>query len=348
MRILLTGAAGFVGSHIAELLGADGRHEVIAIDSMLPQAHRSLDVPAGVQHVDVLDAAGLDGVLRGVDAVCHQAAAVGAGVDADDAPLFAANNDLGTAEVLAAMARAGCQRLVLASSMVVYGDGAYVDENGRPARPVPRTVDDLRAGRFERLLSDGRAASWALTDEEAPIAPNGFYAASKAAQEFYCAAWARATGGAVTALRYHNVYGPRMPRDTPYAGVASIFRSALAAGLPPRVFEDGRQARDFVHVHDVARANLLALDEDGIVAPFRAFNVCSGTPITIGEVAEIVGGAAAGVADEARRPVVTGEFRAADVRHVVASPRRAAAELGFTAQINPQAGLAGFANAPLR
>ncbi|GAA1081014.1 NAD-dependent epimerase/dehydratase family protein [Tsukamurella spumae] len=343
MRVLLTGAAGFIGSQISDLLHERGGHEVIGIDTMLPQAHDTDETPDGVLRLDLLDARGLDEVLRGVDVVCHQAAAVGAGVDAADAPLFAANNDLGTAELLAAMARADCRRLVLASSMVVYGDGSFVDSAGRPARPLPRTVDDLRAGRFERILPDGTVARWTLTDEDAPISPNGLYAASKAAQEFYAAGWARATGGSVIALRYHNVYGPRMPRDTPYAGVASIFRSALAAGRAPRVFEDGRQTRDFVHVRDVARANLLALQADPR-ASFRTYNVCSGVPVMIGEVARILARDTAG----APEPVVTGEFRAPDVRHIVADPARAAAELGFTAAIGPERGLAEFATAPLR
>ncbi|CAM3863817.1 NAD-dependent epimerase/dehydratase family protein [Tsukamurella ocularis] len=343
MRILLTGAAGFIGSHVADLLTEGIGHEVVGIDGMLPQAHGTVEVPAGVERLNLLDPAGLDEVLRGVDVVCHQAAAVGAGVDAADAPLFAANNDLGTAELLAAMARAGCRRLVLASSMVVYGDGAYVDADGQPALPLPRAVADLRAGRFERPLPGGGTARWALTGEDAPIAPNGLYAASKAAQEFYAAAWARATDSAVIALRYHNVYGPRMPRDTPYAGVASIFRSALAAGRAPRVFEDGGQTRDFVHVRDVAAANLLAV---GAAAdrPFRAYNVCSGVPVTIGDVATHLARGTAG----APAPVVTGEFRVSDVRHIVADPARATAELGFTAAIGPERGLTEFATAPLR
>lgn len=342
MRVLLTGAAGFIGSHIAGHLVQAG-HEITAIDSMLPQAHLNDELPQGVIRADLLDADALDLALRGVDVVCHQAAAVGAGVDAADAPLFAANNDLGTAELLAAMARSGCRRLVLASSMVVYGDGAFVAGDGRPVTPLPRTVDDLRAGRFERLLPDGTAARWALTGEDAPIRPNGLYAASKAAQEFYAAAWARVTDGSVVALRYHNVYGPRMPGDTPYAGVASIFRSALEAGRAPRVFEDGGQTRDFVHVSDVARANLLALETESATG-FRPYNVCSGVPVTIGGVAGILARSSPGGA----APVVTGEFRAPDVRHIVADPRRATAELGFTASVSPEQGLAEFATAPLR
>ena len=145
----------------------------------------------------------------------------------------------------------------------------------------------------------------------------------------------------MTALRYHNVYGPHMPRDTPYSGVAAIFRSSLAAGEAPRVFEDGGQVRDFVHVHDIARANLAAVE--AARPGFEPFNVCSGQPVTIGEVASTLADAAGGQA-----PVVTGQYRSGDVRHVVASPARATAELGFTAEVSPTAGIAEFAGAPLR
>jgi dTDP-L-rhamnose 4-epimerase len=342
MRVVLTGAAGFIGSHVHALLREAG-HRVVALDVMLPQAHgRGVPPPTGVRAVDVRDGAGLAAALAGADAVCHQAAVVGAGVNAADAPAFASHNDLGTATLLAAMHASGVSRLVLASSMVVYGDGAFTDATGAPVRPPERTAADLAAGRFERYLPSGEPARWALTGEDAPIAPQSLYAASKAAQEFYCAAWARATGGSVTALRYHNVYGPRMPRDTPYAGVASIFRSALAAGRAPRVFEDGGQTRDFVHVTDVARANLAALHHDP-PGGCAAYNVCSGTPVTIGEVAGILSDGAGGPP-----PQVTGEYRLSDVRHIVADPARARAELGFTALVSPRAGLARFATDPLR
>ena len=176
--------------------------------------------------------------------------------------------------------------------------------------------------------------------EEAPADPRNVYAATKIAQEHLCASFARETGASYAALRYHNVYGPRMPRDTPYAGVASIFRSALAAGGVARVFEDGAQRRDFVHVRDVARANLLALDGDAE----GAFNVASGTPRTVLDMAEALTRAVA----PDREPVVTGEWRAGDVRHVFASADAAAERLGFTAREDFDAGMREFAAAPLR
>ncbi|MEU8900493.1 NAD-dependent epimerase/dehydratase family protein [Nocardia sp. NPDC048505] len=341
MRVLLTGAAGFIGSHIQQALERAG-HEVVAIDLMLAAAHGpEAPAPLGTHHLDVRDPEALDSVLPGIDAVCHQAAVVGAGVNAQDAPAYASHNDLGTAVLLAAMDRAGCRRLVLASSMVVYGEGCY-RAGGSVVAPPGRTTADLRAGRFEhRDPATGGELEWATVEENAPLHPRSLYAASKLAQEHYAAAWATATDSTVTALRYHNVYGDGMPRDTPYSGVAAIFRSALAAGAAPRVFEDGRQMRDFVHVRDIAAANLAALEQP--LERFTALNVASGHPVSIGAVAGILSAAHGGP-----DPVVTGEFRSGDVRHIVASPARARQLLGFAAAVTPEQGLAEFATAPLR
>ena len=342
MRVLLTGAAGFIGSRIAATLTARG-HEVVAVDAMLPAAHREGSAPPqGCARVDVRDAEAVAALLPGIDVVCHQAAVVGAGVNAADAPSYALNNDAGTAILLAEMYRAGVQRLVLASSMVVYGQGAYrCDEHG-PVDPSPRTRDDLEHGIFEhRCPIGGEELSWQLVGEDAPLRPRSLYAASKVAQEHYALAWAESTGGSVVALRYHNVYGPGMPRDTPYSGVAAIFRSALQRGEPPTVFEDGGQMRDFVHVHDVAAANAAAVDHDG--GGFAAVNVCSGRPIRILDVASALCDATGG-----RPPVISGQYRSGDVRHIVADPAGAAALLGFRAEIDPGDGLREFAFAPLR
>ncbi|GAA0485175.1 UDP-glucose 4-epimerase [Paractinoplanes deccanensis] len=343
-HILVTGGAGFIGSAVtAALLAAN--HDVSVLDSAHPAAHHEPpEVPDGVallHRADLRDRAAVQGALRGVDAVVHQAALVGLGAGPRDLPEYVGCNDLGTAVLLAAMAEAGVRRLVLASSMVVYGEGAYRCERHGPVRPAPRDPAGLAAGRFEPPCpACGAALSPALVDEDSPMDPRSVYAATKVAQEHLCALWARECGAAVAALRYHNVYGPGMPRDTPYSGVAAIFRSSLEQGRAPQVYEDGAQLRDFVHVTDVAAANLAALTVgDG----FHPYNIASGRPTTVGEMAAALADAFGGPS-----PEVTGRFRLGDVRHVLASPERAAAELGFRAAVPPATGLREFACAPLR
>jgi dTDP-L-rhamnose 4-epimerase len=351
VRILVTGGAGFIGSHVADLLAERG-HEPLLLDSLLPQAHGSPEPPKWSERHelvagDVRDAELLGRLLPSVDAVCHQSAMVGHGVDPSDAPDYASHNDYGTAVLLAAMYRAGIDRLVLAGSMVVYGEGRYECPSHGVVRPGPRRAQEIAAGQFEPPCPDcGRPLTDLLVPEDAPLDPRSTYAATKLAQEHLATAWARQTGGTVWSLRYHNVYGPRMPRDTPYAGVASIFRSALTRGEAPRVLEDGRQRRDFVHVTDVAEANLLALEAacgSATTGALEAVNVCSGQPHTVGELATTLAAAMGGPA-----PVVVGGARPADVRHVVADPAKARALLGFTAATGFEQGVAAFAFAELR
>jgi dTDP-L-rhamnose 4-epimerase len=270
---------------------------------------------------------------------------VGLGTDILDIAGYVAHNDLGTAVVLRELARSGFGgRLVQASSMVVYGEGRYACPEHGDVRPGPRTVTDLEGGRFEPPCPRcGAALTPAAIPEDAPPDPRNVYAATKLHQEHLATAFSRETAVPVTSLRYHNVYGPRMPRDTPYAGVASIFVSALNAGRPPQVFEDGGQLRDFVHVRDVARANVLALLADAPVP--GAFNVCSGVPRSVGDMARTLH--AAGF-DGVPPPETTGAYRLGDVRHVFASPDLARERLGFTATEDFAVGMAEFARAPLR
>jgi dTDP-L-rhamnose 4-epimerase len=352
MRILVTGGAGFVGSHIVDRLIASG-HEVRVLDALLPLAHRTtpeyLEPAAEYVYGDVIDPEVVDRSLRGIDAVCHQAAMVGLGVDMGDAPAYVRHNDLGTAVLLRALAqRRFAGRLVLASSMVVYGEGGYRCDRHGPAQPAPRRIADLEAGRFEVTCPGcgGPLLPEAVRETRCPD-PRNIYAATKLHQEHLCAAFARESGATVIALRYHNVYGPRMPRDTPYAGVASIFASALADDRAPRVFEDGGQRRDFVHVRDVARANVAALTTLEAAPPgsFDAVNVASGQPRTIREMAEALADAHG---PSAPRPVLTGEFRLGDVRHIFASSEKASTRLGFTVEEEFAAGMAEFAHASLR
>jgi len=344
MRVLLTGGAGFIGQHVlAELLQRG--HEVSVLDSLRADVHRSGQAwtpPGGVELrvADVRDAAAVEAALAGVEAVVHLAAKVGLGVDVADLPDYASSNDAGTAVLLAAMARLGIGRLTLASSMVVYGEGLGVcPEHGRVA-PGPRLEAALVAGDFEPPCPIcGKPLGTSLVGEDTPLDPRNAYASSKTAQEYYTANWARVTGGSAAMMRYHNVYGPGMPRDTPYAGVAAIFTSALRAGKPPRVFEDGRQRRDFVHVRDIAAATVAACEahDRGVIA----FNVGSGTPRTVGEMAEALSRALGGPA-----PVVTGQYRLGDVRHITAESRRVRDVLGWHPRVEFMEGMAELARAP--
>ncbi|HUO75286.1 MAG TPA: NAD-dependent epimerase/dehydratase family protein [Solirubrobacteraceae bacterium] len=353
MRILVTGGAGFIGSHIVDALLAGG-HEVRVLDALHPSVHRVapayLDPRAELIRGDVSDPAVVARAARGADAVCHQAAKVGLGLEIADISAYVRDNCLGTAVLLAGLAAQDFSgRVVLASSMVVYGEGRYRCPSHGPTAAPPRSAADLAAGRFEPPCPRcGAALEPLAVPEAAAVDPRNIYAATKLHQEHLCFAFSRETGVPVTALRYHNVYGPRMPRDTPYSGVAAIFASALAAGRAPRVFEDGRQLRDFVHVRDVAHANVLALTQ--AQPAVGAFNVASGTPRSVGEMALALHGADGAAAGVSARPlpVITGEYRLGDVRHVFASTERAACELDFIAREDFLAGIAEFARAPLR
>ena len=348
MLILVTGGVGFIGSHIVDE-ALRGGHGVRVLDSLRADVHpgdAAPGTPEGVELIrgDVRDPSAVSDALRGVDLVCHQAAKVGLGVSLADAPDYTDSNLTGTAVLLAAMAAGEVRRLVLASSMVVYGEGAYLGPDGH-VRPPARREDDLRRGRFEPQDASGRPLRPVLVGEDDQLDPRNVYAASKLGQEHLTAAWARATGGRAALLRYHNVLGAGMPQGTPYAGVASLFRSSLERGEPPRVFEDGRQRRDFVDARDVATANLAAAawtgsEPDGTV---RAFNIGSGVVHTIGELASRLSAALGGPP-----PVVTGEYRLGDVRHITADSSRARAELDWTPQHPFETAVADFALAPLR
>ncbi len=348
MRVLVTGGAGFIGSAIVDHL-VEGGHRVTVLDNLSPSAHAvEPDYLNPDAHYVWADLADLDAVARaasGMDAVCHQAARVGLGVDFDDVSAYVADNDAGTANLLRALyGQRWHGRLVLASSMVVYGEGGYTcGEHGR-VRPGPRRKEDLDAARFEPGCPICAAAlSPVDLDEETALDPRNVYAATKVHQEHLSAAFARETGSTLCSLRYHNVYGPRMPRDTSYAGVASIFRSAFASGRAPEVLEDGGQRRDFVHVSDVARANLVALTADEAVT--GPLNIASGEVHTVWEMATALRSA---FGPQTPAPVITGGYRIGDVRHLTASPARAQRCLGLRAAVSFDQGMSEFAAAALR
>jgi dTDP-L-rhamnose 4-epimerase len=327
MKVLLTGGAGFIGGATAGALSRAGA-EVSVFD-------RALDPRDDITDLDRVRAA-----VQGCHAVVHLAAKVGLGIDLDDMDDYVRTNDLGTAIVLRATAAARVRRLVYASSMVVYGEGAYECLRHGPITPPPRTPTDLSAGHFDPrcpICGDGLVPG--LVPESAPLDPRNTYAATKVHGEHLADCWARETNASVAALRFHNVYGPGLPVDTPYAGVAAIFRSRVMHGEPPLVYEDGRQRRNFVHVDDVAKAVVAATKAD--LPPGRtALNIGTHEIHTVGQMAELMAAAMGGPP-----PVTTGQYRLGDVRHITADCSKAARVLGCSSGIRLVDGLADLIDA---
>lgn len=321
MKVLLTGGAGFIGQPTARALGRAGV-DVTVFD-------RALDA-----RDDVTDLERVRGALEGCHAVVHLAAKVGLGISLDDMDDYVRTNDLGAAIVLRAAA-GKVPRLVYASSMVVYGEGAYECPQHGPVKPPPRAPADLSVGRFDpRCPVCGEDLVPALVPESAPLDPRNTYAATKVHGEHLASTWARETSASAAALRFHNVYGSGLPLDTPYAGVAALFRSRLTHGDPPLVNEDGRQRRNFVHVEDVARAVVAATVAD--LPPGRtAVNIGTAEIHSVGQMAELMSTAMGGPA-----PVVTGRYRLGDVRHITADCSKAARVLGWSSRIRLEDGIA--------
>lgn len=352
MRIVVTGGAGFIGGAVVLAL-LEKSHDVVVLDSLRPDVHRgggdAARARTGAQGVrlvegDVRDVSLMRQHLQGVDAVVHLAAKVGLGVDLDDMDDYVSCNALGTAAVLRGCHDAGVKRLVQASSMVVYGEGAYDCAQHGAVAPPPRDEQRLAAGLFEPACPHcGLDLVPALVVEDAAMDPRNTYAATKVSQEQLAAIWARETGSRATSLRLHNVYGPGMPRSTPYAGVAAIFWSASTTGQPPQVFEDGGQRRDFVQVDDIAAAFVAAVQKERTVGTsdaageHTAYNVGSGVVHTVGDLAAELSLLASGPP-----PEVTGRYRLGDVRHITATSSRAQRELGWTATVPFREGLAGL------
>ncbi|WP_419805387.1 NAD-dependent epimerase/dehydratase family protein [Terriglobus sp.] len=344
-NVLITGGAGFVGSHLADGLLRQG-HAVRVLDDLTPQVH-----PGGLRpeylsndveliHGDVRDPNLLKDVLNGIDVIYHFAATVGVGQSMYEISRYMSVNTQGTAELLQAVldTKAPVEKIVVASSMSIYGEGRYVGADGKSYAPPVRTVEQLKRGDWEVSVGDSGPLKPVPTDEDKPSEINSMYALSKRDQEELCMIYGRTYGLPVTALRFFNIYGTRQALSNPYTGVAAVFASRMLNGKQPLIFEDGEQQRDFVSIHDIVRANILAMDAPK--SNGEVINVGSGKPVSIRRIAELL---ASALGSRGLEPVVTGKYRAGDIRHCYADISKARALLGYEAQVSHEEGFAELA-----
>jgi dTDP-L-rhamnose 4-epimerase len=331
MKALVTGGAGFIGSHLVDRLLADG-FEVRVLDSLDPQVHdggrpEHLSGEAELVVGDVRDGDAVARALDGVDRLVHLAAAVGVGQSMYEIERYTSVNAIGAAVLLerALAVRDRLEKVVVASSMSIYGEGLYrCPAEDVEVAPQPRGEAQLARREWElRCPSCGAELEPLPTPESKPLQPTSVYAVGKRDHEELTLAVGRAYGIPATALRFFNVYGPRQALSNPYTGVAAIFASRLLNGRPPVVFEDGRQSRDFVHVADVAAAVRAALEPGA--ADHEALNVAAGDPVTVLDVAAAL---ADGLGVDVE-PEVRNEYRAGDIRHCFGDPGRSRGLLGW-------------------
>lgn len=354
LHILVTGGAGFIGSHIVDLLLEKG-HRVRVLDNLAPQVHgnigntppKYLNPEAEFIHGDVCDPDTVRRALDGIDVVYHKAAAVGVGQSMYEILDFCNTNVLGTAnllEIIIGEFRDQIQRIIVASSMSIYGEGRYMDpETGCFVIPAERTGEQMAAGQWELYVpGTQRFTVPAPCDENKLVNPTSIYAINKRDQEEMVLITGRAYRIPAVALRYFNVYGPRQALSNPYTGVAAIFCGCYLNENPPTIFEDGKQSRDFVHVHDIARANLMALEKDEAVG--QAINIGTGTSTPILEVDRLLRENLCGnrAGDSSIQPKITGRFRTGDIRHCYADITRARELLGYEPSIAYRDGVPGL------
>lgn len=353
-RILVTGGAGFIGSHIVDALIEKG-YRVRVFDSLDPQVHGQregrapeyLNKEAEFIHGDVRDLEALDRALEGVEAVYHEAAAVGVGQSMYQIRAYTEVNTLGTANLLELIVnkhRAHIRKMIVASSMSIYGEGRYIDpETGEIVTPLPRTNEQMEAGQWEMLIPGPalpvRAAQPVACDELKPLDPTSIYAINKRDQEEMILTTGRAYGIPAVALRYFNVYGPRQALSNPYTGIAAIFSARFLNNKGPIIFEDGAQSRDFIHVRDIARANVMALEREE--ANWEAINVGTGVATTVHQVARMIleNLHPDRVNDPQLQPSIPGQFRSGDIRHCIADISKARRLLAYEPTVRYEDGV---------
>jgi dTDP-L-rhamnose 4-epimerase len=344
LNILVTGGAGFIGSHLVDALIEKG-HRVRILDSLVPQVHgdripEHLNKAAEFNKGDICDRLNVAKALEGIDVVYHEAAEVGVGQSMYEITRYVKANDLGTAVLLEEMIKRPGQfrKLIVASSMSIYGEGAYFcDTCDKKIFPYLRPEEQLAAHDWEFTCQEcGSALRPAGTSEDKPLFPTSVYAVSKQDQEQYCLIVGRAYKIPTVAFRYFNVYGTRQALSNPYTGVCAIFSSRLLNDQPPVIFEDGEQTRDFVHVSDIVQANLLALETDR--ADYQAVNIGTGRAISVRDIARSL---AKGLGKNIE-PETVGKYREGDIRHCVADISKARALLNYEPKVELENGLEGL------
>lgn len=334
-NVLITGGAGFVGSHLADGLLREG-HTVRVLDNLTPQVHQKklptyLSPDVEIVYGDVRDRDGLLHALKDIDVVYHFAAAVGVGQSMYEISRYMEVNTIGTAQLLQVLldSKANLEKLIVASSMSIYGEGRYSCPDCGPVAPPIRTNTQLRSGAWEiNCPACGKVVVPVPTAEDKPSQVTSVYALSKRDQEELCLVFGRTYDIPVVALRFFNIYGTRQALSNPYTGVAAIFASRLLNDQPPLIFEDGNQQRDFVSIHDIVRANLLAMKRPQ--ANGQIINIGTGQPITINKVAELLSQALG----KDIPPVITQQYRSGDIRHCYADLTRAREVLGYEPRVS--------------
>jgi dTDP-L-rhamnose 4-epimerase len=339
-KILLTGGAGFIGSHLADEL-LDNGYEVKVLDCLASQVHGSsgarpsyLDSEAELIRGDVRDKKAVREALRGVDAVFHLAAMVGVGQSMYEVAEYTSVNNEGTATLLQALIECPVERLIVASSMSLYGEGLYRDAEGSLVEGKERSLAQLKSRQWELRDEHGDTLTPLPTPESKPPTLASVYALSKYDQEQMSLMIGRAYQIPTVALRFFNVYGTRQALSNPYTGVLAIFAARLLNGNPPMIFEDGLQERDFVSVYDIAQACRLALEVPE--AAGRVFNVGSGQHYTIKELAKRMSQV---MGKEYLEPEITGKYRMGDIRHCFADISLARQILGYEPRTSLEHGL---------
>jgi dTDP-L-rhamnose 4-epimerase len=342
VKILVTGGAGFVGSHLVDALLEAG-HDVRVLDNLYADVHGPdgkrpdhLSAGAELQVGDVRDPDAVRRALAGVEIVFHLAAIVGVGQSMYEIGRYVSANSLGAAVLLEEIAARPnrIRKMLVASSMSIYGEGAYRSASGEVVHPGLRSEADLAARRFELEGADGRPLQAIPTPEEKPLQPTSIYAVTKRDHEEMFLSVGAAYGIPAVALRYFNIYGTRQALSNPYTGVVAIFSSRLLNRHRPMIFEDGLQSRDFVHVSDVVRANLLAMEAEA--ANGKVYNVGTGKPTSVLEIAALLA-EQLGVGEP---PELVGRYRAGDIRHCYADIRRIQGELGYQPAVGLEGGIA--------